>query len=109
MFGLLVSGIIMRYGTKIQTLAWTAIHLISPFVGVYYSISTLPTWAQAVAAYVPASYVFEAMRSEISGNPVPLSALLTPFLLCVFYIVIALYLLIRSYNHIFKRGLISVE
>lgn len=108
-FGLLVSGIIMRYGTKIQTLAWTAIHLISPFVGVYYSISTLPTWAQAVAAYVPASYVFEAMRSEISGNPVPLSALLTPFLLCVFYLLIALYLLIRSYNHILKRGLISVE
>lgn len=108
-FGLLVCGIIMRYGTKIQTLAWTAIHLISPFVGVYYSISTLPSWAQSVAAWVPASYVFEAMRSEISGITVPLSSLLFPTLLCLFYLLIALLMLFSSYKEILKRGLISVE
>ena len=108
-FGLLVCGVIMRYGTKIQTLAWTAIHLISPFVGVYYSVSTLPAWAQSVAAWVPASYVFEAMRSEISGVATPLSALILPTLLCLLYLIIALLMLFSSYKEIQKRGLISVE
>lgn len=108
-FGLLICGIIMRYGTKIQTLAWTAIHLISPFVGVYYSISTLPPWAQTVARYVPASYVFEAMRSEISGVSVPLANLIFPFFLCLLYLLFAFFVLVSSYRHILKRGLISVE
>ncbi len=108
-FGLLVAGIIMRYGTKIQTLAWTAIHLVSPFIGVYYSIDTLPSWAQTVSRYVPASYVFEAMRSEIAGVSVPLTNLIMPSILCLIYLGLALWMLARSYRHILKRGLISVE
>lgn len=108
-FGLLVSAVILRYGTKIQTLAWTAIHLISPFVGVYYSLDTLPLWAQKVAQFVPASYVFEAMRSEIAGNPVPLTSLVYPLLLCLIYLALALFILSRSYQHLLKRGLITVE
>lgn len=107
-FGLLISGVIMRYGTKIQTLAWTSIHIISPFVGVYYPISTLPPWAQTVAHYIPASYVFEAMRSNIAGNFVPLSNLLWPLFLCLLYLLIALFILYKSYKHILTRGLISV-
>lgn len=108
-FGLLICGIIMRYGTKIQTLAWIGINIISPFVGVYYSISTLPSWAQSISHWVPASYVFEAMRGLVMGNPVPPSNLLFPFVLCLFYFIIALLMLRSSYNHILKRGLISVE
>jgi ABC-2 type transport system permease protein len=107
-FGLLISGVIMRYGTKIQTLAWTSIHVISPFVGVYYPVSTLPDWAQAVSRWIPASYVFEAMRSSVSGTPVPLGELLWPLLLCLFYLALALLMLFKSYKHILTRGLISV-
>jgi ABC-2 type transport system permease protein len=108
-FGLLICGIIMRYGTKIQNLAWTSIYLVEPFVGVYYPISSLPLWAQNVSRFVPASYVFEAMRSSIMGNPLPMSNLLWPLLLCIIYFVIALMMLYGSYREILKRGLISVE
>lgn len=108
-FGLLICGIVMRYGTKIQTLAWVSISIISPFVGVYYPVSTLPSWAQVVAHYVPASYVFESMRSLVMGNPVPLTNLFFPFILCLVYLAIAMYMLYGSYRAILKRGLISVE
>lgn len=108
-FGLFISGIIMRYGTKIQTLAWIGINVISPFVGVYYSISTLPAWAQSISRWVPASYVFESMRSLVMGNPVPLQNLIWPFLLNLLYLSLALFTLKSSYRHILKRGLISVE
>ena len=108
-FGFLIASIIMRYGTKIQTLAWMSMAIISPFAGVFYPISVLPTWAQSVAHWVPASYVFEAMRAIIADNPVPISALIWPLVLCVIYLIIALAMLYNSYNEILKRGLISVE
>lgn len=106
-FGLFISGIIMRFGTKIQTLAWIAINIISPFVGVFYPLSTLPIWAQTIARFVPASYVFEAMRGVILGTPTPLLA--WPYLLCLIYLLLGFLMLRSSYQHILKRGLISVE
>ncbi|MFH2085717.1 MAG: ABC transporter permease [bacterium] len=108
-FGILISGIIMRYGTKIQTLAWTSIYMIAPFVGVFYPVSILPAWAQNVAHWVPASYVFDAMRKLINGTPVPMPNLIWPLILCLFYLIIAMYMLYVSYRAILKRGLISVE
>lgn len=108
-FGLLISGLIMRYGTKIQTLAWTSINVIVPFVGVYYPVSILPGWAQTVAHYVPASHVFESMRQLILGHPVPLSNLLFPLILCIIYLFLAMAYLYRSYRRVLTRGLISVE
>ncbi|MEI8232628.1 MAG: ABC transporter permease [bacterium] len=108
-FGFLIASIIMRYGTKIQTLAWMSMAIVSPFAGVFYPISILPTWAQNVSHWVPVSYVFEAMRAIISGNPMPVSALFWPFVLCAFYFFIAMMMLYNSYQEILKRGLISVE
>lgn len=108
-FGLIIASLIMRYGTKIQTLAWMSIAVISPFAGVYYPISILPQWAQKVAHYLPVSHVFEAMRSVIAGNPAPLSNLLWPLILCFIYFLIALVLIYSSFREILRRGLISVE
>ena len=108
-FGLLVAGIIMHYGTKIQTLAWTSIYIVAPFAAVYYPVSSLPAWAQSVAHFVPASYVFEAMRAAVGGSPLPLSDLLWPTILCLIYFTAALVLIRHSFHHILKRGLISVD
>lgn len=108
-FGFLIASIIMRYGTKIQTLAWMSMAIISPFAGVYYPISVLPPWAQSVAHWVPVSYVFEAMRAVIAGHPAPIYDLFLPFVLCLIYFVIALSMIKSSYKEILKRGLISVE
>lgn len=108
-FGFFIASMIMRYGTKIQTLAWMSMAIVSPFAGVFYPVSVLPVWAQNVAHFVPVSYVFEAMRSIIAGTPVPLSDLFWPLILCTFYLFISLYMLYKSYAEILKRGLISVE
>lgn len=108
-FGLLIAGIVMRYGTKIQTLAWTSIYLVAPFAAVYYPVSILPPWAQTVALFVPASYVFEAMRAAIAGSPVPLAGLIWPTILCFLYFALAVFMISRSFKHILNRGLISVD
>jgi ABC-2 type transport system permease protein len=108
-FGFLIASIILRYGTKIQTLAWMSIAIISPFAGVFYPISVLPSWAQVVSHWVPVSYVFESMRSIIAGGSVSVTALIWPFVLCLIYLTLALVMLYHSYKAILKRGLISVE
>lgn len=108
-FGFFIASLIMRYGTKIQTLAWMSMAIVSPFAGVFYPISVLPPWAQTIAHFVPVSYVFEGMRSIISGQSAPLSALFWPLILCLIYLMLSLYFLYGSYNAILKRGLISVE
>ncbi|HBD02172.1 MAG: ABC-2 type transporter [Microgenomates group bacterium GW2011_GWC1_46_16] len=108
-FGLLIAGIVMRYGTRIQTLAWTAIYIVAPFACVYYPVSILPPWAQTISRFVPASYVFEAMRTTLAGGTVPLTNLIWPLILCLTYFLLAAYMIHRSFLHILKRGLISVE
>lgn len=108
-FGLLVAGIVMRYGTRIQTLAWTAIYIIAPFACVFYSVETLPAWAQTISRFVPASYVFEAMRSTLNGVPIPLNELIWPTVLCLVYFFLAALMIRSSFNKILTRGLISVD
>jgi ABC-2 type transport system permease protein len=63
--GLLVSGIVLRYGLGAESMAWIAIFAVQPISGVYYPIATLPTWLQYVAAMLPSSHVFEGMRAVL--------------------------------------------
>ena len=63
--GLAVSGMVLRWGLGAEELAWAAIFLLAPISGVYYPISVLPGWLQAVAWLVPASHVFEGMREVL--------------------------------------------
>ncbi len=61
--GLLVSGLVLRYGQGAEGLAWAAVFLIQPVSSVYYPVDILPAWLQAVAAGLPAAHVFEGMRA----------------------------------------------
>ncbi len=63
--GLVVSGMILRWGLGAEELAWAAIFLIAPVSGVYYPIAVLPGWLQAVAWALPSAHVFEGMRSVL--------------------------------------------
>jgi ABC-2 type transport system permease protein len=61
--GLMVSGLVLRYGQGAEELAWAVVFSIAPLAAIYYPVSVLPGWAQAISAALPASHVFEGMRS----------------------------------------------
>jgi len=107
--GLFVSGLIIRYGMRIQTFAWGGIALLSPFSGVYYPVSTLPLWAQKVAMYVPTSYIFEGMRSVIFKGSMLYGDLVKSFIINAIYMTVGL----LFFNLMFKkskiRGLADLE
>ena len=63
--GLLVSGIVLRYGLGAESMAWIAIFAVQPISGVYYPIEVLPGWLQIVAHGLPSSHVFEGMRAVL--------------------------------------------
>jgi len=60
-----MSGMILRLGLGAEELAWAAIFVIAPVSGVYYPISVLPSWLQAIAWGIPSAHVFEGMRSVL--------------------------------------------
>lgn len=66
--GFLVAGLILRYTSKIQTLAWSFAGLFSPISGVFYPISILPKFLQNVAWFLPSMHSFEAMRQILAGG-----------------------------------------
>jgi ABC-2 type transport system permease protein len=61
--GILVSGLVLRNGLGAETFAWSIMFLLLPLTCVYYPVSVLPDWLQAVAWTLPPTYVFEGMRA----------------------------------------------
>ena len=63
--GLAVSGILLRNGMGAESLAWTLMFVLMPLTCVYYPVTTLPPWVQAISWALPPTYVFEGMRALV--------------------------------------------
>jgi len=107
--GYFVAGLIVRYGTKVQMLAWSVVAVLSPFSGIYYPISILPHWAQQVSKIIPTSYIFEGARSVASTGSVDPKNIFTSFALSCLYLILALWFLRRSFLSILRKGLVSLK
>src|SRR5712691_9059063 len=66
--GILVSGLVLRNGLGAESLAWTIMFLLLPLTCVYYPMTILPEWLQAVAWALPPTYVFEGMRALLINH-----------------------------------------
>jgi len=60
---LVVTGIILRNGLGAESLAWAVPFIFLPLCGIYYPVSVMPDWLEAIALWLPPTYVFEGMRS----------------------------------------------
>lgn len=63
--GLIILGIILRIGTRIQALAWGMVLIFQPLTAAYYPLAIMPPPMQSVALVFPPTYVFEAARSSL--------------------------------------------
>ncbi|TSA45397.1 hypothetical protein D4R52_02595 [bacterium] len=70
-FGFLTSALIFRFGTKVQSFAWSLILIIYPISGVFYPLSVLPPFLAKIALGVPLSYIFEGFRNLITTGKAP--------------------------------------
>jgi len=105
--GIIGVAIVLRFGPAAEWLIWPIPVLVSPFAGVFYPLSILPSWMQDVARLLPPSYVFENLRAMVAGQPASAAALLLSAGLCFLYVGLACWIFVRVYRHSVRTGLIA--
>ncbi len=105
--GVASSAIVLRLGPASEWFIWPIPSLISPFVGVFYPLSVLPAWMQAVARGLPPSYVFEGMRAVVEGRGVQPAQLLWGGGLALVYLALAGAFFASIYGYAIRTGLIA--
>jgi ABC-2 type transport system permease protein len=69
--GLAVNAAIVYFGRGLVAISWIIVFVLQPFSCVFYPLAALPGWAQWVARGIPATWVFEGMRTVLSAGPYP--------------------------------------
>ncbi|MDP1709949.1 MAG: ABC transporter permease [Candidatus Komeilibacteria bacterium] len=105
--GLFVTGIIFRYGTDAQVLAFGISFILQPIAAVFYPLSILPHWIQPLALAMPITHVFEGMRATMATGIIPWSSLLWASGLNIIYLIIGGWYFVRMFNHTKKMGLLA--
>jgi ABC-2 type transport system permease protein len=75
--GLLVSGILLRYGLGAENLVWSLMFIIQPLGCVYYPVAALPGWLQPICWVLPPTYVFEGLRGMLLDHVLRADLMLT--------------------------------
>src|SRR5688572_2827555 len=63
-----VIGLILRYGSGAEALAWGAMFILLPLSGVFYPIESLPDALQPIAKLLPTTHAFAALRDLVDGD-----------------------------------------
>lgn len=105
--GIFGTALVLRLGPAAEWFVWPIPAVLSPFVGVFYPLSTLPAWMRVISRVLPPSYVFEGMRTILAGGVAPAGMLVLGGSLAVFYIVLACWFFTRVYRYTVRTGLIA--
>lgn len=106
--GFTVGGLILRFGHRIEAFAWSFVAMFAPFAAIYYPVSILPGWAQKIAMFVPASYVFEGIREVLATGRLDFKKIWISLGLTLVYLVLALLFFRGGFKRLLNRGLIQV-
>jgi ABC-2 type transport system permease protein len=105
--GIIGISIVLRWGPSAEWFIWPIPALISPFVGVFYPLETLPQWMQYIGRALPPSYVFAGVRSVVNGGGIVPSTLVLGIVLSIGYILLAYYIFVAVYRKAVRTGLIA--
>jgi ABC-2 type transport system permease protein len=107
--GLLVCGLVLRFGQGAEVFAWAVALAIAPFSAVYYPIAVLPDWIEPLARLLPAAHVFEGLRTILIEHKFPADELLWALVLNVIWFVGAALAFAQLLNGARERGsLVSI-
>ncbi len=105
--GVFACAVVLRLGPAAEWFIWPIPALLSPFAGVFYPISTLPTWMQLFSNLLPPAYVFEGVRRVVSGGTASTAALTWAASLAALYLVLACWFFAHIYRYAVRTGLIA--
>ena len=105
-FGLVVCGLLMRYGLGAESIAWFAIFAVAPFSAIYYPLSVMPDWLQWIAGILPSTHVFEGMRAVLVDGTFRTDLLVNAVALNAAYLTVSVLVFLRFFRSARERGLI---
>lgn len=106
--GFFLAGVILRFGTKVQNLAWSFVAIIAPFSAIYYPITILPKWAQYIAHLLPTSYVFGGIHTLVQTGKFDVAPLVISGAMAILYMIAALLFIRVSFQKVLEKGLVKV-
>lgn len=104
-----ITGIILRYGSRVQTLAWTLVYILAPLSAIYYPVDTLPKSVQVISYLLPTTYVFQGIRSVLLQGTLDETLLVKSLVLNTVYLAASLYYLRRSFKLLLKKGILQLQ
>ena len=98
--------LVLLFGTRAETSAWAAVNFVVMLSGIYYPVSVLPGWVQAISARIPLTYFLDAFRAGYgfaSAVRAPVAQGLRP---PVLYVVLAHWALAAAITRSRRTGLL---
>jgi len=105
--GIFATSVLLRLGPSSEWFIWPMPVVLSPFVGIFYPISVLPQWMQAVSRVLPPTYVFEGMRAALLEGQFSISSLGIGLGLSLGYVALAYVIFVRTYRKAVKSGAVA--
>ncbi len=102
--GLVLCGLLVRFGLAAESYAWASIFVLAPFSGVYYPIETLPAWLLPVAWSLPTTYVFEGMRAVMIAGVFRLDLMAWALALDLVFIALGFAAFLWAFRRARERG-----
>ena len=100
--GLVIAGLVVRYGFGAESLAFSVMILLLPLCCVYYPVWVLPAWLQPLAWALAPTYVFEGMRGVLLGHVFRIDLAVEALMINLVYLAIgfgSFLFLLRSARH----------
>jgi ABC-2 type transport system permease protein len=68
---LFVIGLVLRFGSGAEALAWGILFAVMPLSGTFYPVSALPGILRPIGEVLPTTHAFAAGRAFARGDPMP--------------------------------------
>lgn len=98
--GMVLLGLIFRYGTKVQAIAWGVVSLFQPLTAAFFPVSVLPVPLQKFALIFPLTHAFEAARRGLVDKAINWPLISTALIENVIYFGVAIWL----FNYLFNKS-----
>lgn len=102
--GMILLGVIFKYGTRIQALAWGSIFLFQPLAAVFFPVSVLPPVIQQISLLIPITYVFEGARNNLINPVINWQNIGMAFFLNIIYAIISTFIFKYLFNKSKETG-----
>ena len=100
-------GLVLRWGTGAEALAWGVMFVLLPLSGVFYPTDALPTVLQPIAKLLPTTHAFAALRSIVDGDGSDWAPIAIAAIGAIVLLLLSLWFLVAMLRTFRRRGYIT--